>query len=1066
MCSPRVAWLRAALQRPRSVAVLVFLALVFGATAAALHQHTNGRLPWSIETLRLDPAAMRAELGKAWIVALGAASTSSEHPSPARLLEDGRQLGPANALHDTIRNEGRGAYSFWGGSLYFSTADGSDPTSNGRRYEALLPTPVPPGVESVVTALAVVCVALLVVGGLLRVVTVVRSRRREANGVTNPGDLTITNDRPVPVLTKLGARLQRPIVIVTLASVALAVGAAAVCMHRHASGRAPWSIEIRQVEPAAVHRELGRAWTVPLGTTWMSSDDRPSRARLLEDGKDLGPANAQHDTIRTKGRGAFSFWSGSLYFSSSDGSDPTSNGRRYEIVWPTPLPRVLTSGVTTLAVLLGLLVTFLTMRRLATRERSWLPRWAAEPIGLVDPAVAGDDGRALWRACAWIGVVALVVRIVSFAAVLARPEDHISGLMIMGVPFSDAKGWDDLGQSVMAGQGLAGGWSARRPFLAFVIAAIYSWTGPMPTAVIVMHILLGSATAALVCRIGQRAFHPIVGFVAGLALALDPISIEYTNYLATETLGTFLFVLSMWCFFAGMQTNRVAPFWWAGVAFALSNLTRTLTLPAAPLLALAALLGGRATAGRPGGRWRRGLALSMAFCLGMGLPLGAWIVRQKLVHDLTTISDNTASGLYGAASPKYGAWTSAIDREAEDAGIPPDIKSRYDWFMQRFREELSANPSFYFDNVLQSAWIGLETLADVPPAVRSLLVLMLVAVWLSRLPLLAGRATRSLAWLGVLAATAYALLALPRAGLLLLAAFGTLAAIVQQRERLALWLLASFAATIAAGAGFALCSDKRLLLMVSWMMPMAIAHGVLVAIALVARRLGDERLSTLARAPTGPTYSPRWQTYAVRTGLCVLAATLLLVGWRNFGHPLPPLPTLTNPTLEAARAVVQRVDELRPGLVERSELEDPETWYQSAGSAYLSLDHGRLLVANVRLARHRYPLVPEMKVGNHYSRMFVKRPYERLFTYATECYLPVRGLGPGALVIATPWPTSAERDVIIVARTNVDRDFVYEENHLEVLAWAPLLPDGQPDLDRLQVTTEPRHEAYIRGLVR
>ena len=52
-----------------------------------------------------------------------------------RLLEDGKPLGPAHALHQSIRDEGGGRYSHWtGNALIFSTSDNSDPNANGRDY--------------------------------------------------------------------------------------------------------------------------------------------------------------------------------------------------------------------------------------------------------------------------------------------------------------------------------------------------------------------------------------------------------------------------------------------------------------------------------------------------------------------------------------------------------------------------------------------------------------------------------------------------------------------------------------------------------------------------------------------------------------------------------------------------------------------------------------------------------------------------------------------------------------------------------------------------------------------
>lgn len=54
-----------------------------------------------------------------------------------------------------------------------------------------------------------------------------------------------------------------------------------------------------------------------------------SGLELFEDGRPLGPAHSYHDAIRASGKGAFSHWRGTLYFSSSDNTDPRTNGRSY-----------------------------------------------------------------------------------------------------------------------------------------------------------------------------------------------------------------------------------------------------------------------------------------------------------------------------------------------------------------------------------------------------------------------------------------------------------------------------------------------------------------------------------------------------------------------------------------------------------------------------------------------------------------------------------------------------------------------------------------------------------------
>lgn len=66
--------------------------------------------------------------------------------------------------------------------------------------------------------------------------------------------------------------------------------------------------------------------------------DAPARSPLLlfEDGRELGPAHAPHVDIRTQGKGRFSHWRaalpgmGCLFFSASDNTNPSTNGRHCE----------------------------------------------------------------------------------------------------------------------------------------------------------------------------------------------------------------------------------------------------------------------------------------------------------------------------------------------------------------------------------------------------------------------------------------------------------------------------------------------------------------------------------------------------------------------------------------------------------------------------------------------------------------------------------------------------------------------------------------------------------------
>jgi radical SAM protein with 4Fe4S-binding SPASM domain len=84
-----------------------------------------------------SPISWRREAGHCFLVEIPERfwRESGAFLAESVLLEDGVPLPFPSALHDDIRREGSGRYSFWGDTLYFSTSDNSDPARNGRRYE-------------------------------------------------------------------------------------------------------------------------------------------------------------------------------------------------------------------------------------------------------------------------------------------------------------------------------------------------------------------------------------------------------------------------------------------------------------------------------------------------------------------------------------------------------------------------------------------------------------------------------------------------------------------------------------------------------------------------------------------------------------------------------------------------------------------------------------------------------------------------------------------------------------------------------------------------------------------
>lgn len=89
-----------------------------------------------------------------------------------------------------------------------------------------------------------------------------------------------------------------------------------------------------------------------------------SQLRLFENGRRLGPAHTSHTEIKAEGHGRFSHWNDYIVFSSSDGSNPMTNGRSYTARYPVYLaPLGAVAGFVGPTVLLALARILYSLRR-------------------------------------------------------------------------------------------------------------------------------------------------------------------------------------------------------------------------------------------------------------------------------------------------------------------------------------------------------------------------------------------------------------------------------------------------------------------------------------------------------------------------------------------------------------------------------------------------------------------------------------------------------------------------------------------------------------------------------
>lgn len=271
------------------------------------------------------PGPYRHARGKMYEVVLSELAALSDNEqdtngSPVHLFEDGRQLPMPHSTHDEIARFGEGRFSHWGTSILFSSLDGSDPNTNGREYTLLLP-PSPVGTQEAAesgNAIPIVGPFQLADDGWRG--TVMTSLPTEAT-------LVLLRDRIL-----VGPITPNADGTVTIAPTDASEEAVAAADYSVMAGEF-----FALKSPFA--RARGQMFEVALAEHALSSDrpgdDRRSPLVLFEDGHPLPKPHAVHDEIDQIGRGRYSHWEGSLYFSSSDGSDPNENGRDYCVLIAT-----------------------------------------------------------------------------------------------------------------------------------------------------------------------------------------------------------------------------------------------------------------------------------------------------------------------------------------------------------------------------------------------------------------------------------------------------------------------------------------------------------------------------------------------------------------------------------------------------------------------------------------------------------------------------------------------------------------------------------------------------------
>lgn len=174
----------------------------------------------------------------------------------------------------------------------------------------------------------------------------------------------------------------------------------------------------------------------------------------------------------------------------------------------------------------------------------------------------------------------------------------------------------------------------RTPLYPVFLATVYELSESSRTAAVLCQLLLGSLTVGLTYLFSRALLrsHQIALF-ASLILALDPLTIMYTNMLMTETLFTFFLVAGSTTLVEYFRSHRLLWLFISAIMYASATLTR----PIGQFLPLALILLIVFAAG-PEQRWVALLRGLLFASISLAL-IFVWVYRNHQVAGIWLISD-------------------------------------------------------------------------------------------------------------------------------------------------------------------------------------------------------------------------------------------------------------------------------------------------------------------------------------------------------------------------------------------------------------------------------------------
>lgn len=171
------------------------------------------------------------------------------------------------------------------------------------------------------------------------------------------------------------------------------------------------------------------------------------------------------------------------------------------------------------------------------------------------------------------------------------------------------------------------------------------------SGVIIAQNIIGASTSVLIYCLGKKIFSRIAGLAAAIFFIFEPNMAYWSNELLSETLFVFLLTLGLFLFAKFISGRKISVLISSAVILGLAILTRPIAILAPFILAAFLYVFLRKIFS-----FRKILILIIIYSLTCGIVLAPWLIRNKIVFNTFSLSNQGAIAICDLNTNAYLAF--------------------------------------------------------------------------------------------------------------------------------------------------------------------------------------------------------------------------------------------------------------------------------------------------------------------------------------------------------------------------------------------------------------------------